>query len=290
MNLTAQEPKYGGAAEAKLAQALGDLLKPEVVKEMKVNAVRKDVVRGFVLTSCPVEGQDHWKDFEAHLGSGGSGHLKYAVVDGKRILPGLVVESRGIWCPPTPMTDLYKAWRKSDLGDVIELRASEPNIEADVRAWAKKSGNKVIEVTRERDYTRLLVEVTKKGKEVLEMHAIKVDLNQPDETKDTPKGKLQLVTVGDFTFGLRTLEPGWKWTEHMRPIAKTDTCEIRHLGYIISGRMGFLMNDGTKLEVGPGEAFDVQAGHDAWTVGDAPVVFLDLIGAVQQAAIASRPP
>jgi TusA-related sulfurtransferase len=288
--LTAQEPKRGGAVETKLAQALGDLLKPEVVKEMKVNVVGKDVVRGFVLTSCPVEGQDHWKDFEAHVGSGKSGYLKYAVVDGKRILPGIVVESRGIWCPPTPMTDLYKAWRKSDLGSVIELRASEPNIEADVRAWAKRSGNKVIEVTREKDYTRLLVEVTKKGKEVLEMAAMKIDLNQPDETKETPKGKLQLVTIGDFTFGLRTLEPAWKWTEHMRSIAKTETCEIRHIGYVISGRMGFLMNDGTKLEVGPGEAFDVRPGHDAWTVGDAPVVFIDLIGAVERAAHGSGPP
>jgi len=288
--LTAQEPKYGGTVEAKLVQALGDLLKPELIKEMKINAVGKEVVRGFVLTSCPVEDQDHWKDFEAHLASGKSGYLKYAVVDGKRILPGVVVESRGIWCPPTPMTDLYRAWRKSDLGDVIELRASEPNIEADVRAWAKRSGNKVLEVTKEKDYTRLLVKVTKKGKEVLEMSAVKVDLNQPDETKETPKGKLQLVTIGDFTFGLRTLEPGWKWTEHMRPIAKTETCEVRHIGYVISGRMGFLMNDGTELEVGPGEAFDVRSGHDAWTVGDAPFVFVDMIGAVERATAATRAP
>ncbi|HUK80410.1 MAG TPA: sulfurtransferase TusA family protein [Nitrososphaerales archaeon] len=290
MALTAQEPKYGGTVEAKLAQALGDLLKPELIKEMKINAVGKEVVRGFVLTSCPVEDQDHWKDFEAHLASGKSGFLKYAVVDGKRILPGVVVESRGIWCPPTPMTDLYRAWRKSDLGDVIELRASEPNIEADVRAWAKRSGNKVLEVTKEKEYTRLLVKVTKKGKEVLEMPAVKVDLNQPDETKVTPKGKLQLVTIGDFTFGVRTLEPGWKWTEHMRPIAKTETCEIRHIGYVISGRMGFLMNDGTELEVGPGEAFDVRSGHDAWTVGDAPFIFVDMIGAVEGATDATRAP
>ena len=288
--MTAQEPKYGGTVEAKLAQALGDLLKPELIKEMKINAVGKEVVRGFVLTSCPVEDQDHWKDFEAHLASGKSGFLKYAVVDGKRILPGVVVESRGIWCPPTPMTDLYRAWRKSDLGDVIELRASEPNIEADVRAWAKRSGNKVLEVTKEKEYTRLLVKVTKKGKEVLEMPAVKVDLNQPDETKVTPKGKLQLVTIGDFTFGVRTLEPGWKWTEHMRPIAKTETCEIRHIGYVISGRMGFLMNDGTELEVGPGEAFDVRSGHDAWTVGDAPFIFVDMIGAVEGATDATRAP
>jgi TusA-related sulfurtransferase/uncharacterized cupin superfamily protein len=187
------------------------------------------------------------------------------------------------------MTDLYRAWRRANLGDVIELRASEPNIEDDVRAWARKSGNKVIEVTKEKGYTRLVVRITKRGKEILQMSAVKANLNQPDETKVTPRAKLQLVTMGDFAFGLRTLEPGWRWTTSMREIAKTETCEIRHIGYVISGRMGFSMNDGTELEVGPGEAFDVQPGHDAWTVGDVPVVFIDLIGAVERARSASSP-
>lgn len=198
-----------------------------------------------------------------------------------------IVDSRGIWCPPTPMTDLYKAWRKAELGDVIELRANEPNIEKDVRAWAKKSGNKVLEVTNEKDYTKVVMRITKKGKEIAEMSATKTSMNEPDETKVTPKGKLQLVTVGGFTLGLRTLEPGWKWSESMQPVAKTDACEVRHIGYVISGRMGFLMNDGTKLEVAPGDAFDVQPGHDAWTVGDAPFVFIDLIGAAERVKTAT---
>jgi len=201
----------------------------------------------------------------------------------------MIVDSRGIWCPPTPMTDLYRAWRRADLGDLIELRATEPGIESDVRAWAKKSGNKLIEVAQTRGYTKLVVRITKRGKEVAEMSAVKTNLSEPDETKVTPKGKLQLVTMGDFTFGLRTLEPGWKWTTSMKPIAKTDNCEVRHVGYIISGRMGFLMDDGTELEVGPGDAFDVQPGHDAWTVGDTPVVFVDMIGAVDQSKAVSKP-
>jgi TusA-related sulfurtransferase len=187
------------------------------------------------------------------------------------------------------MTDLFKAWRKANLGDVIELRASEPNIEKDVTAWAKKSGNKIIEVAQEKDYTRVVVRITKRGKEIAEMSAYKTNLNEPDETKLTPKGELQLSTVGGFTLGLRTLEPGWAWTTSMKPVAKTDTCEIRHIGYVISGRMGFLMNDGTNLEVGPGEAFDVHAGHDAWTIGDAPFVFIDLIGAVELLKAAPSP-
>jgi TusA-related sulfurtransferase len=196
--------------------------------------------------------------------------------------PRITIDSRGIWCPPTPITDLFKAWRKANLGDVIELLATEPEVESDVRAWAKKSGNKVLEVVHGKGYTTVVVRITKRGKEVAEMSAVKADINDPDETKVTPKAKLQLITIGGFTLGLRTLEPGWRWSESMRPLAKTESCEIRHIGYVLSGRLGFMMNDGTKLEVGPGEAFDAHAGHDTWTIGLAPAVFLDLIGAVDR--------
>ena len=139
----------------------------------------------------------------------------------------------------------------------------------------------MLEVSRENGYTKIILEVTKKGKEVASMSAIKTNMNEPDEMKSATKMKLQLVTVGGFTFGLRTLEPGWKWTLHMKPVAKTETCEIRHIGYVVSGRMGFAMNDGVRLEVGPGDAFDVQPGHDAWTVGQEPVVFIDLISGAE---------
>jgi TusA-related sulfurtransferase len=186
------------------------------------------------------------------------------------------------------MTDLFKAWRKASLGDTIELRADEPGIESDVRAWAKRSGNRVVEVSKEKDYTRIVVRITKKGKEIAEVSAWKVNLEEPDETKLTPKGILQLATIGGFTLGLRTLEPGWRWTESMRQVMNTETCETRHIGYVISGRMGFQMDDGTALEVGPGDAFDVHPGHDAWTIGDSPFVFIDLIGAVEQSSATAR--
>ena len=154
-------------------------------------------------------------------------------------------------------------------------------METDVKAWAKKSGNKVLEVVRGREHTKVVIRITKKGKEMAGMSAMKVNINDPDETKATPKAKLQLVTLGGFTMGLHTLEPGWRWSESTKPLAKTETCEMRHIGYMLSGRLGFAMNDGTKIEVGPGEAFDVHAGHDAWTIGLVSAVFLDLIGAVK---------
>ena len=194
----------------------------------------------------------------------------------------IVVESEGVWCPPTPLTDLFRAWRAAKMNDVIELWATEPSFEEDVRAWAKKSGNRVLGVTRHGGRTRVLVQVTRRGKEIAGRSATRANFNDPDETKVTPKARLRLVTVGGFTMGLRTLEPGWRWSVSMQPAVGKPTCEIRHLGYVMSGRMGFLMNDGTELEVGQGDAFDVRPGHDAWTVGDAPVVFIDLIGAVER--------
>ena len=195
-----------------------------------------------------------------------------------------VVDSRGIWCPPTPLTDLFKAWREAELGDDIELRATEPGVEDDVKAWAKKSGNKVLAVTKEKGFTKIVALITKRGKEVADLPLMKTNIEEPDEIKETPKGRLQLVTLGGFTFGLRTLQPGWRWTTHMRPVVKSETCQIRHVGYVLSGRMGFLMDYGATLEVGPGDAFDVKPGHDAWTVGPEPVLFLDFIGAVAKQA------
>jgi len=74
----------------------------------------------------------------------------------------------------------------------------------------------------------------------------------------------------------------------MKPIAKTQTCQVRHIGYVVSGRMGFAMDDGAKLEVGPGDGFDVHPGHDAWTIGKDPFVFIDLITAAEAGGRASN--
>ena len=100
--------------------------------------------------------------------------------------------------------------------------------------------------------------------------------DSPDETRPFEgKGKADMVNVAGRTIGRGTFEPGWRWSENVKPIAKTDSCEVSHLGYCVSGRMKVTMDDGTEGEVGPGEVMAIAPGHDAEVVGDEPCVFLD---------------
>ena len=110
-------------------------------------------------------------------------------------------------------------------------------------------------------------------------------LDQPDETRPIPngKGKVEVVNLGGATVMRATFEPGWKWSEHVKPIAQTESCQVAHTGYIVSGRLHVRMDDGTEVEMGPGEASITPAGHDAWVVGNEPVVFLDFAGAATYA-------
>jgi quercetin dioxygenase-like cupin family protein len=104
-------------------------------------------------------------------------------------------------------------------------------------------------------------------------------LDSPDETRPfAAKGKADIVKVGDVTVGRGVFEPGWRWSEHVKPIAGTDSCQAPHAGYVLSGRMHVRMDDGTEAEVGPGDAFVISPGHDAWTVGDEACVALDFSG------------
>ena len=109
-------------------------------------------------------------------------------------------------------------------------------------------------------------------------HAECKSLSNADETRTFPKGRLDLVTVGGHLMGRATFEPGWKWSECVKPIAKTDSCQAPHLGYVISGTMVAVMDDGTKFEFGPGDAMSLPPGHDAWIVGDENCVVVDFVG------------
>ena len=108
---------------------------------------------------------------------------------------------------------------------------------------------------------------------------IKKSLGKPDEVRSFPKGKLEVVKLGDLVFGKATFEAGWKWSECVKPIAGTSSCMVHHNAYVVSGRMRIKMDDGSETEVGPGDVFVCPAGHDAWTVGAEPCIAYDFSGA-----------
>ena len=105
-------------------------------------------------------------------------------------------------------------------------------------------------------------------------------LDNPDETRSfvDGKGKAQIVKIGDVTLGRGIFEPGWQWSKHVKPIVKTDSCQAAHTGMVLEGRMRVRMNDGTEAEVGPGDAFYMAPGHDAWIVGNQRCVIIDVTG------------
>jgi quercetin dioxygenase-like cupin family protein len=102
------------------------------------------------------------------------------------------------------------------------------------------------------------------------------NLDSPDETRTFQNGKVQVTTLGDFHASRFVFEPGWRWSENVKPIAGTDSCQVLHTGYQVSGRLHVRMEDGTEKEVGPGDAYVIPPGHDAWVVGDEPVVGVDM--------------
>lgn len=103
------------------------------------------------------------------------------------------------------------------------------------------------------------------------------NLNSPDQiTTPFEKGKIETVTVAGVTLLRETLQPGWKWSLHVKPIAKTSSCQKRHLKYIISGRQMVVMDDGTEIELVPGDFAVIEPGHNAWVVGNEPNVLLEM--------------
>jgi hypothetical protein len=105
----------------------------------------------------------------------------------------------------------------------------------------------------------------------------------PDEVREFPYGKLELVKIGGAVIGRATLQPGWRWSTSVQPIAKTKSCEAPHFQYHTSGTLMVQMDDGTKLECKPGDVSLLPTGHDAWVVGDEPVVVVDFQGMVDYA-------
>jgi hypothetical protein len=102
------------------------------------------------------------------------------------------------------------------------------------------------------------------------------NFDKPEETRPFEgRGRVDVVTVAGRPVGRAVFEPGWRWSQNVKPIAGTDRCETSHLGYCISGHMRVIMNDGTEHFFGPGDAFAIPPGHDAEVIGDEACVSLD---------------
>lgn len=100
-----------------------------------------------------------------------------------------------------------------------------------------------------------------------------------DETRTFEKGKVDLIDIGGGKVGRLTLQPGWRWSEHVKPIAGTEWCQAPHFQYQVSGRLHVVMEDGTEFDSVPGDVLVVPSGHDAWVVSDEPVEVIDWHGA-----------
>ncbi len=104
--------------------------------------------------------------------------------------------------------------------------------------------------------------------------------DSPDETRTFTdgKGKVDVVVLGDTPIGRGRFEPGWRWSVNVKPLTKTESCQALHTGYVLRGRMVVRMDGGDEREFGPGEAFVMPPGHDAWIVGDEPCELIDFTG------------
>jgi len=103
----------------------------------------------------------------------------------------------------------------------------------------------------------------------------KKSLNQPEHTQQIGRVKVEGITISALNIQRDTAEPGWQWSKDVKPIAKTASCQVNHLIYMISGRLHVRMDDGKEEEFIPGDMAVIPPGHDGWTVGDKPAVWLE---------------
>ena len=102
--------------------------------------------------------------------------------------------------------------------------------------------------------------------------------DRPDEVRVVEKARVELVELGELGVGRAIFEPGWRWSEHVKPIVGTESCQVHHIGYVMSGHLHVEMTDGASLDVVGGDAFEIPPGHDAWVIGDEPWVSVDWAG------------
>jgi quercetin dioxygenase-like cupin family protein len=103
----------------------------------------------------------------------------------------------------------------------------------------------------------------------------------PDEVRSPDKARIDIVRMEGFTIGRFTFQPGWRWSESIKPVVGTDACQNSHVGYAVSGTLTIRMDDGTERTIRPGESYTIPPGHDAWVVGDEPAVVIEVMSAEQ---------
>ncbi len=113
--------------------------------------------------------------------------------------------------------------------------------------------------------------------------AEKKSFTKPDEVREFPLGRLELINMGGATIGRAVFQPGWRWSESVKPIAQTESCQAAHFEYHVSGVLRARMDDGTEFEAHPGDLVMIPPGHDGWVVGDEPVVMIDFQGMTEYA-------
>jgi hypothetical protein len=94
------------------------------------------------------------------------------------------------------------------------------------------------------------------------------NFDSPDEVRSPEKTRVAVVKVGSTTVGQAVMQPGWRWSDAIKPIVGTESCQVHHLGVVLAGRMHVVHEDGTESEIAAGDVFEIQPGHDAWVVGD----------------------
>jgi quercetin dioxygenase-like cupin family protein len=103
--------------------------------------------------------------------------------------------------------------------------------------------------------------------------------SSPDEVRTPNKTRVEVVQLEKFTIARFNFEPGWRWSECVKPVAQTDRCQASHVGYAVSGRVTVRMTDGTEKTIGPGESYTIPPGHDAWVEGNEPFVAIEVMSA-----------
>jgi hypothetical protein len=109
------------------------------------------------------------------------------------------------------------------------------------------------------------------------------DFSSPDDIRRPEKTLIELVNVAGGQIGRYTFQPGWRWSEHIKPVAKTDSCQVEHIGYVVSGSLRVKHDDGGEQDIGAGMVYRIAPGHDGWNAGSVPAVVVEFQGAANYA-------